>query len=127
LTGSHTAAATAAANREAARAQPADLAGSEREVPLERLRRVTLRATLGGRATLGALAARVLEADAARLRQTQFPTAADLLDRLTQAGMETRRALTGERVPPSPDRLARAWTAAMVYQTSATRSLLRSG
>jgi hypothetical protein len=73
------------------------------------------------------MAARALDADAARLRQAQFATAADLLDRLAQAGMETRRALTGERVPPPPDRLARAWTAAMVYQASAGRSLLRTG
>jgi SWIM zinc finger len=123
LTGGHTAAAT----RDAARTQPASLAEGEQEAPLERLRRTALRATLGGRATLGAMAARALDADAARLRQAQFATAADLLDRLAQAGMETRRALTGERVPPPPDRLARAWTAAMVYQASAGRSLLRAG
>ena len=126
LSGSHTAAASAAANRDAASTQQASVAGGDSE-PLELLWRVALRATLGGRATLGALAARTLEADAARLRQVQFPTAADLLERLAQAGMETRRTLTGERVPPSPDRLARAWTAAMVDRAWAGRSLLRAG
>jgi len=126
LTGSHTAAAaSAAANRGPASAQPASVA-VDGEAPLEPLRRVALRATLGGRVTLGALAARALEADAARLRSAQLPTAADLLDRLAQAGMETRRTVTGERIPPPPDRLARAWTAAMVHQASATRSLLRT-
>jgi hypothetical protein len=125
-TGSHTAAAaSAAANRDPASAQPASVA-VDGEAPLEPLRRVALRATLGGRVTLGALAARALEADAARLRSAQLPTAADLLDRLAQAGMETRRTVTGERIPAPPDRLARAWTAAMVYQAAATRSLLRT-
>ncbi len=127
LTGSHTAAATAVATPDAASTQPASLAVGEEDAPLERLRRVVLRAALGGRATLGAVAARALEADAARLRQAQLATAADLLDRLAEAGMETRRTLTGERAPPPPDRLARAWTAAMIYQASAGRSLLRAG
>jgi hypothetical protein len=123
LTGSHTAAGIA---RDAGRTQPASVAVGEEEAPLERLRRTALRATLSGRATLGAMAAHALDADAARLRRAQFTTAADLLDRLAQAGMETHRTLTGEGVPPPPDRLARAWTAAMVYQASAGRLLLRA-
>jgi hypothetical protein len=124
LTGSHT---TAATTPDATSTHPVSLAVDAEEAPLERPRRVALRAALGGRATLGAVAARALEADAARLRRAQLATAADLLGQLAQAGTETRRTLTGERIPPPPDQMARAWTAAMVYQASAGRSLLRAG
>jgi SWIM zinc finger len=123
LTGGHVRATAAAAT----------LAGGERpptppgqDTPLRGLRRVLLRAALGGRATLGAAAVQALEAEAHRLRRAQLPTGADLLEGLAAAGVETRRTLTGEHAPPPPDRLARAWTATALYLAAADRSLLRA-
>jgi hypothetical protein len=126
LAGSFVSSAPAAA----AHGGPADdppLGSAARDgVPLDGLRRVTLRAALGGRVTVGDAAVQALEAEAARLRRAQLDTAADLLGELIQAGLETRRTRTGERATPPPDRLARAWTAAMLYLGSASRWLLRA-
>jgi SWIM zinc finger len=122
LAGGHVRATTAAATL-AGGERPPTPAG--RDTPLRGLRRVLLRAALGGRATLGA-AAQALEAEAHRLRRAQLPTGADLLEGLAAAGLETRRTFTGERAPPPPDRLARAWTATALYLVAADRYLLRA-
>src|SRR6266704_3949128 len=62
------------------------------EAPLEALRRVALRLLIGGRATLGAVAARTLEVEAARLRRAELPSAAAQIERLAAAGTPTRPA-----------------------------------
>jgi hypothetical protein len=124
LAGGHTRADAADAVSVAARAD-----GPAVELPaapLDGLRRVALRTVLGGRATLAAPAWSGIAGEAARLRRRHLVTAADLLERLAAAGIETRRSFTGERFAPPPDHLARVWTATMTYLRAADHALLRA-
>ena len=94
--------------------------------PLSPLGRRLQRLTLGGRATLPPEALAATRREAARLQRRMMPGAAQQLQRLHQAALETERSVSGTRRRADPALLARAFLCGSRYYRVATRALQRS-